>query len=147
MMGVPGVAGRAFSALSAAGHSVTMISQASSEASICFVVPDAEAKHAVAALETAFVPERKMKLIDRIDAETKIALIAVVGLGMRGRPGIAARTFSALARDHVNVLAIAQGSSELNITIAVAEGAATTALLALHIEHQLDNALPLAAPP
>ncbi len=144
MMGVPGVAGRAFSALSAAGHSVTMISQASSEASICFVVPDAEAKHAVAALETAFVLERKMKLIDRIDAETKIALIAVVGLGMRGRPGIAARTFSALAAEHVNVLAIAQGSSELNITIAVAEGDATKALLALHIEYQLDKVRPLA---
>ncbi|MCU1350750.1 MAG: hypothetical protein JWO56_3780, partial [Acidobacteria bacterium] len=144
MMGVPGVAGRAFSALSAAGHSVTMISQASSEASICFVVPDAEAKHAVAALENAFALERKMKLIDRIDAETKIALIAVVGLGMRGRPGIAARTFSALAAEKVNVVAIAQGSSELNITVAVAEGDATRALLALHAEYQLDKVRPLA---
>jgi bifunctional aspartokinase / homoserine dehydrogenase 1 len=144
MMGVPGVAGRAFSALSAAGHSVTMISQASSEASICFVIPDAEAKHAVAALENAFALERKMKLIDRIDAETKIALIAVVGLGMRGRPGIAARTFSALAAERVNVLAIAQGSSELNITVAVAEGDATRALLALHAEYQLDKVRPLA---
>jgi aspartokinase/homoserine dehydrogenase 1 len=144
MMGVPGVAGRAFTALSAAGHSVTMISQASSEASICFVVPDAEAKHAVAALETAFAAERKMKLIDRIDAETKIALIAVVGLGMRGRPGIAARTFSALSAEHVNVVAIAQGSSELNITVAVAEGDATRALLALHAEYQLDKVRPLA---
>ena len=97
MIGVPGVAGRAFTALSQAGHSVSMISQASSEASICFVVPEAEANHAVAALENAFALERKLKLIDRIDAEKKIALIAVVGLGMRGRPGIAARTFSALA--------------------------------------------------
>lgn len=144
MMGVPGVAGRAFTALSAAGHSVTMISQASSEASICFVVPEAEAKHAVAALENAFALERKMKLIDRIDAETKIALIAVVGLGMRGRPGIAARTFSALSAERVNVLAIAQGSSELNITVAVAEADATKALLALHSEYQLDKVRPLA---
>jgi len=144
MMGVPGVAGRAFTALSAAGHSVTMISQASSEASICFVVPDAEAKHAVAALESAFALERKMKLIDRIDAETKIALIAVVGLGMRGRPGIAARTFSALATERVNIVAIAQGSSELNITVAVAEGDASRALRALHAEYQLDKVRPLA---
>jgi aspartokinase/homoserine dehydrogenase 1 len=144
MMGVPGVAGRAFTALSAAGHSVTMISQASSEASICFVVPDAEARHAVAALEEAFAAERKLKLIDRIDAETKIALIAVVGLGMRGRPGIAARTFSALAAEQVNIVAIAQGSSELNITVAVAEGDATRALLALHAEYQLDRVRPLA---
>ncbi len=136
MMGVPGVAGRAFGALSAAGHSV--------EASICFVIPDAEAKHAVAALENAFALERKMKLIDRIDAETKIALIAIVGLGMRGRPGIAARTFSSLAAERVNVLAIAQGSSELNITVAVAEGDATRALLALHSEYQLDKVRPLA---
>jgi aspartokinase/homoserine dehydrogenase 1 len=144
MMGVPGVAGRTFTALSAAGHSVTMISQASSEASICFVIPDAEAKHAVAALENAFALERKMKLIDRIDAETKIALIAVVGLGMAGRPGIAARTFSALAGERVNVVAIAQGSSELNITVAVAESDATKALLALHNEYQLEKVRPLA---
>ena len=144
MIGVPGVAGRAFSALSQAGHSVSMISQASSEASICFVLPHAEAAHAVAALEEAFLLERKSKLIDRIRAENDVALIAVVGLGMRGRPGIAARTFSALSGARVNVVAIAQGSSELNITIAVAEEDATRALQALHNEYQLDKLHPLA---
>lgn len=144
MIGVPGVAGRAFTALSQAGHSVSMISQASSEASICFVLPEAEARHAVAALEEAFLLERKAKLIDRIRAEPSIALIAVVGLGMRGRPGIAARTFSALSGASVNVVAIAQGSSELNITIAVSEGDATRALQALHSEYQLDKLHPLA---
>jgi aspartokinase/homoserine dehydrogenase 1 len=144
MIGVPGVAGRAFTALSNAGHSVSMISQASSEASICFVVPEAESAHAVAALEEAFANERRAKLIDRVRAETSIALIAVVGLGMRGRPGIAARTFSALSGAHVNVVAIAQGSSELNITIAVEENDATRALQALHNEYQLDKLHPLA---
>jgi aspartokinase/homoserine dehydrogenase 1 len=144
MIGVPGVAGRAFSTLSNAGHSVSMISQASSEASICFVVPDAEAAHAVNALEEAFLLERKSKLIDRIRTETNVALIAVVGLGMRGQPGIAARTFSALSGAQVNVAAIAQGSSELNITIAVAEADATRALQALHNEYQLDRIRPLA---
>jgi aspartokinase/homoserine dehydrogenase 1 len=144
MIGVPGVAGRAFSALSQAGHSVSMISQASSEASICFVLPDSEAAHAVAALEEAFVLERRSKLIDRIRAEEEVALIAVVGLGMRGRPGIAARTFSALSGARVNVVAIAQGSSELNITIAVSEADATRALQALHNEYQLDRIRPLA---
>jgi bifunctional aspartokinase / homoserine dehydrogenase 1 len=144
MIGVPGVAGRAFTSLSQAGHSVSMISQASSEASICFVVPEAEADHAVAALEEAFVLERKSKLIDRVRAEREIALIAVVGLGMRGRPGIAARTFSALSGAGVNVVAIAQGSSELNITIAVSESDATPALQALHAEYQLDKLRPLA---
>ncbi|HYM60067.1 MAG TPA: ACT domain-containing protein, partial [Thermoanaerobaculia bacterium] len=143
MMGVPGVAGRAFMALSQAGHSVAMISQASSESSICFVVPESEARHAVAALEEAFRVERRLKLIDRIHAEKKIALIAVVGLGMRGRPGIAARTFTALSRARVNVVAIAQGSSELNITVAIAEDHAKAALIALHNEYQLDKLRPL----
>src|SRR5437764_10981743 len=144
MIGVPGVAGRAFSALAKAGHSVSMISQASSESSICFVVPESEADHAVKALQGAFQSERRMKLIDRIAAEKRVALIAVVGLGMRGRPGIAARTFSALSGHRVNVVAIAQGSSELNITIAIAEKDATPALVALHNEFQLDKIRPLA---
>ncbi|HEY0143776.1 MAG TPA: bifunctional aspartate kinase/homoserine dehydrogenase I [Thermoanaerobaculia bacterium] len=144
MIGVPGVAGRAFSALSSAGHSVSMISQASSEASICFVVPANEARHAIGALEEAFVLERKAKLIDRIAADTNVALIAVVGLGMRGTRGIAARTFSALSGAGVNIVAIAQGSSELNITIAVAESDATRALQSLHNEYQLDRIRPLA---
>jgi aspartokinase/homoserine dehydrogenase 1 len=144
MIGVPGVAGRAFTALAQAGHSVSMISQASSESSICFVVPESEADHAIKALQEAFQTERRMKLIDRINAEKKMALIAVVGLGMRGRPGIAARTFSALSGKKVNVVAIAQGSSELNITIAVSESDATAALVALHNEFQLDKIRPLA---
>ncbi|HSP33522.1 MAG TPA: aspartate kinase, partial [Thermoanaerobaculia bacterium] len=144
MIGVPGVAARTFGALAAAGHSVSMISQASSESSICFVVPEVEAAHAVAALEEAFALERKMKFIDRIRAEKGVALIAVVGLGMRGRPGIAARTFSALAAEHVNVHAIAQGSSELNITATIAEDDVPRALRALHAEYHLDKIRPLA---
>lgn len=144
MIGVPGIAGRAFSALSLAGHSVSMISQASSEASICFVVPANEAAHAVGALEETFLLERKAKLIDRIEADKNVAMIAVVGLGMRGRPGIAARTFSALSGAGVNIAAIAQGSSELNITVAIEEKDATRALQALHAEYQLDRIRPLA---
>jgi aspartokinase/homoserine dehydrogenase 1 len=144
MIGVPGVAGRAFTALSQAGHSVSMISQASSESSICFVVPEGEADHAVTALEQVFEAERRLHLIDRIDAEKRVALIAVVGLGMRGTSGIAARTFSAIAAAGVNIVAIAQGSSELNITVAVAEEQATRALLALHSEYQLHKIRPLA---
>ena len=144
MIGVPGVAGRAFSALAQAGHSVSMISQASSESSICFVVPQSEADHAVNALERAFAAEIGMKLIDRIEAEKGLALIAVVGLGMRGQPGIAARTFTALGRRRVNIIAIAQGSSELNITLAVTEGDAPGALVALHDEFQLDKVRALA---
>jgi bifunctional aspartokinase / homoserine dehydrogenase 1 len=143
MIGVPGMAGRAFTALSQAGHSVSMISQASSESSICFVVPETEADHAIRALEVTFELERQRKLVERIKVEEKVALIAVVGLGMRGKPGVAARTFSALSADKVNIIAIAQGSSELNITIAVSDEDATRALRALHAEYQLDKLRPL----
>jgi bifunctional aspartokinase / homoserine dehydrogenase 1 len=144
MTGIPGVAGQAFTALSQAGHSASMISQASSESSICFVVPQPEAAHAVAALERAFELERKLHLIDRIDPRPGVALLAVVGLGMRGHAGIAARTFSAISAAGVNIIAIAQGSSELNITVAVDEQDATAALCALHDEYQLHKVRPLA---
>ncbi|MGH9456707.1 MAG: bifunctional aspartate kinase/homoserine dehydrogenase I, partial [Thermoanaerobaculia bacterium] len=144
MIGVPGIAARTFAALAAAGHSVSMISQSSSEASICFVVPEEESKHAAAALESAFELERKLKLIDRIRAERGMALIAVVGLGMQKRRGVAARVFSALAAAKINIVAIAQGSSELNITVAIEESSADAALRALHREFQLDRVRPLA---
>jgi bifunctional aspartokinase / homoserine dehydrogenase 1 len=137
MMGVPGMAARTFGALAKAGHSVSMISQASSESSICFVVPGTESEHTKAALEEAFASELKHQLIDSIQVKPDIAVIAVVGLGMRGTPGIAARTFSALSRKKINVSAIAQGSSELNITLAIEQDDVSPALNALHREFQL----------
>ncbi len=137
MLGVPGIAARTFGALSRAGHSVSMISQASSEASICFVLPQAEAADAKRVLERAFSDELASTVIDAIRVERPVSLIAVVGLGMAGKPGIAARTTAPLARCHINILAIAQGSSELNITLAVHEADATGALRALHKEFQL----------
>jgi aspartokinase/homoserine dehydrogenase 1 len=148
MMGVPGIAGRAFSALSQAGHSVSMISQGSSEASICFVLPQAEAQSAAAALTACFADEIEAGLIERVRVQPGIALLSVVGLGMRGTPGIAARAFSALARERINILAIAQGSSELSITAAIIEGDVSAALRALHREFQLDRLRALGdAPP
>jgi aspartokinase/homoserine dehydrogenase 1 len=109
MLGVPGIAARTFGALSAAGHSVSMISQASSEASICFVVPAAEADDAVRALQRAFAKELEGKVIDAVKVERPVSLLAVVGLGMAGLPGIASRTTAPLARDKVNIRAIARG--------------------------------------
>jgi aspartokinase/homoserine dehydrogenase 1 len=144
MMGVPGIAGRTFTALSHRGHSVSMICQASSEASICFVVPDQESAACKRALQQEFKVELQAKLIDTVRVESKLALIAVVGLGMRGTPGIAARSFSTLAQNKINVAAIAQGSSELNITVAIREKDVKQALLALHREFQLDKLRPLA---
>lgn len=143
MMGVPGVAGRAFGALSAAGHSVAMISQASSESSICFVLPSDESKAAVQVLQQAFAIELTSKLIDSISVNADLALVAIVGLGMRGTKGIAARAFTALGQANVNIVAIAQGSSELNITVAVRASAAQAAVQALHDEFQLERIRPL----
>src|SRR6266849_3679550 len=139
MIGVPGMAARTFGALFAAGHSVSMISQASSESSICFVLPGAEAGHTRAALEEAFAPELKHRLIDSIQVKPDMATVAVVGLGMRGTPGIAARCFTALSGERINIAAIAQGSSELNITVAIDQAQVSAALNALHRECRLDR--------
>lgn len=143
MIGVPGIAARTFAALAKAGHSVTMISQSSSESSICFVVPEREAQHAATALRTEFAHEIDERFVDRIGIDKDVALVAVVGLGMKGTRGIAARTFTAIAHEDVNVLAIAQGSSELNITVVINRGDIQKALRALHAEYQLDRIRPL----
>ncbi|MEW5850896.1 MAG: bifunctional aspartate kinase/homoserine dehydrogenase I [Myxococcota bacterium] len=143
MMGVPGMAARTFQALAAAGLSVAMISQASSEASICLVLSEGEAEQARKALKAAFAAEMDGKLIDTIRVEKGLALVAVVGLGMRGTRGIAARTFTAMSREEVNVIAIAQGSSELNITVAIKESDVPRTLHALHREFQLEKLRPL----
>lgn len=139
MMGVPGIAGRTFAALAHAGISVSVISQASSEANICFVVPTGEAKAAVAALSEAFRYEIEHHLIEEIQTKDNQAVLAVVGLGMQGTPGIAARTFAALARAEANVEAIAQGSSELNISAVIGADRVAAALNALHREFRLEK--------
>lgn len=145
MMGVPGVAGRTFSALASDSISVTVISQASSESSICLVVPEAESARATKVLEEAFAYEIRVGMIDGIRVEPHVAVVAVVGLGMRGTPGIAARTFGALSKVPANVIAIAQGSSELNISVVVKEADVPASLRALHDEFQLEktHALPV----
>jgi aspartokinase/homoserine dehydrogenase 1 len=132
MIGVPGTAERAFGALKQAGVSVVMISQGSSEHSICSVVQEQESAAARQALEDAFRRELDSKLIGAISVTPGIAALAVVGDGMAGTPGVAARLFSSLARAQVNVRAIAQGSSERNISIAISAADATRALKAVH---------------
>ncbi len=139
MMGVPGIAARTFQTLGQAGLSVSMISQASSEASICFVVPDSEAKTATRALEEAFRFEIEAQIIDAISFTAGHAVLAVVGLGMSGTPGVASRTFGALARADVNVAAIAQGSSELNISVVIPASKVKAGVLALHREFRLEK--------
>lgn len=132
MIGVPGTAERVFAALHRAGISVVMISQGSSEHSICCVVGDADAARAVDELREAFARELARGQIADVAAEREISVLAVVGEGMAGTPGIAARLFDALARARVNVRAIAQGASERNISVAIDSAAATRALRAVH---------------
>ncbi len=139
MAGVPGIAARAFGALERAGISVALISQASSEQSICIGVPQSATAAVEPALREAFAAEITRGEIEGIDVEPDVATVAVVGSGMAGVPGIAARFFGALADAQVNVVAIAQGSSELNISAVVAGKDAAAAQRAAHAAFRLDR--------
>ena len=139
MAGVPGIAARAFSALEHEKISVNLISQASSEHSICMGIPSAAAEAAERALRKAFSAEIERQEIDGIEVRTDAATLAIVGLGMAGRPGIAAKLFSALADASVNIVAIAQGASELNISVVVDGKDAVTAQRAAHAAFRLDK--------
>lgn len=132
LIGVPGTAERVFAALHAARISVVMISQGSSEHSICCVVRDYEAAAAAQALARAFEREIAAGQVQGVQQVAGISVLAAVGDGMAGKPGVAARLFGALARARVNVRAIAQGASERNISVAVAAEDATRALRAAH---------------
>jgi aspartokinase/homoserine dehydrogenase 1 len=132
MIGVPGTAEHVFAALRAAAVSVVMISQGSSEHSICCVVRAAQAQAAQAALEGAFARELAAGQISGVVLTPDIAVLAAVGDRMAGTRGVAARLFDALARSHVNIRAIAQGASERNISVAIERADATVALRAAH---------------
>src|SRR5437879_6501265 len=139
MLGVPGIAARAFAAVHHEGISVSLISQASSEQSICFSVPEDQAERARKRLDEAFRREIGRQEIDRVEVRAGAATVVVVGLGMAGTPGIAARVFSALAEAKINVIAIAQGSSELNLSLVVDGGDAAPALRVVHGAFQLSK--------
>lgn len=139
MAGVPGIAARVFGTLARAEISVTMISQSSSESSICLAVPEVDAVAAELALKRGLRDELACGDVEEVTARREVALIAAVGLGMAHTPGIAARTFAALARRRVNVLAIAQGSSELNISLAVDDQDCDDAVRAIHDEFELEK--------
>ncbi len=132
MIGVPGISERLFGSLRQAGVSVVMISQGSSEHSICFAVPDDQAEAARAAVEDAFAAERQRGLLQELDVTTGCTILAAVGDGMSGTPGIAARLFGSLTRAGVNVKAIAQGSSERNISVVIDGVDSARALRAAH---------------
>lgn len=132
MLGVPGVAARTFAAVAATGTSVPLITQASSEQSICFAVPVESTEVVLTALTKAFTHEITNQDIDRVWATSEVVIITVVGAGMRSTPGIAGKIFSALGSQGVNVIAIAQGSSEVSISLVIDSAGIQPAVRALH---------------
>jgi aspartokinase/homoserine dehydrogenase 1 len=132
MIGVPGIAERLFGTLREAGISVVMISQGSSEHSICFAIPAAQLAAARAAVERTFVFELRHGQIQKLEVTDGCTILAVVGDGMAGKPGVAANLFGALGRAGINVRAIAQGSSERNISVVIDSHESTRALRAVH---------------
>lgn len=132
MVGLPGIAGRLFSTLAAERINIIMISQASSEHSICFVVRADDGERARIALEREFGSELAHRTIERVSVETQLEIVAIIGENMRGKAGISGRLFDALGSADINVLAIAQGSSEMNISFIVYQSERERALNAVH---------------
>ncbi len=137
MMGVPGIAARTFSAVASQGTSVLMISQASSEQSISFIVPTEDAPPVIHAIEEEMAAELSRRDVDRVWALDDVVIVTAVGAGMRHTPGVAARIFGALGQGdgdgrHINVIAIAQGSSECSISLVVAAEDALDAVRQIH---------------
>ncbi len=138
IVGLPDVVGRTFSTTASVRANVLLISQSSSQNDICFIVASTDAKRTVEALRQQFAQDLAHHKVEHITLDPNIAIVAVVGENMRGTVGMAGRTFSALGREEVNIIAIAQGSSESNISFVVASQHMSKALAAVHREFSLD---------
>jgi aspartate kinase len=132
MMGVPGIAGRTFSATARADGNILMIMQASSEQSFCFVVTTEHALRAKESIEQELRKEIEQQNVDAVDILDRVAIVTVVGAGMRGMPGVAGHVFTAMGKCGVNVVAIAQGASECSISFVVLEADYQRAVIGLH---------------
>ena len=139
IVGLPDVVGRTFSTTSNVRANVLLISQSSSQNDICFIVFSSDAKRTVDALRQQFAQDLMHQKVEHITLDPNIAIVAVVGENMRGTVGMAGRTFSVLGRENINIIAIAQGSSETNISFVVASQDMKKALLAVHREFALDT--------
>jgi len=137
IVGVPDVVGRTFSTTAQLRAEVLLISQSSSQNDICFIVAKAHAQATLEALRLEFAQDLAHQVVEHITMDPNIAIVAVVGENMRGTPGVAGRTFHALGREGVNIIAIAQGSSETNISFVVSDQSVKPALLATHREFGL----------
>jgi aspartokinase/homoserine dehydrogenase 1 len=132
MVGMPGVAGRIFSSVARSGSNIIMITQASSEHSICLVFRSGDAAAAVKGLRKDLADAISSRMIKDINLIDGLEIVAVIGENMRGRVGLSGRLFGALGNAGVNILAIAQGSTELNISLVVAKSDKSTAINAIH---------------
>jgi aspartate kinase len=137
IVGVPDVVGRTFSTTAQLRAEVLLISQSSSQNDICFIVAKAHAQATLEALRREFAQDLAHQVVDHITMDPNIAIVAVVGENMRGTPGVAGRTFHCLGKEGVNIIAIAQGSSETNISFVVSDVSVKSALLATHREFNL----------
>ena len=137
MMGVPGIAAKVFGAVARTGSSIFMISQSSSEQNICFVIQERNADRVIATLNDDLALELSRRDVDQVSAQKGVGVIAVVGAGMKGTPGISGKLFGALGRNRINVIAIAQGSSEFNISVVVDAKDIREAVRAIHAEFGL----------
>jgi len=132
LLGVVGASSRLFGALARERINVILISQASSEHSICLAIESINQAQAKTAIEKEFQYEIRNEEIDEVQVESELAIVAVVGDGMKHSPGTSGRMFTALGKNGVNVMAIAQGSSERNISAVIRQGDVAKALNALH---------------
>ena len=132
LVGVPGSSRRLFHALSTEKVNVILITQASSEHSITVAINPGEVNTATQAIENEFAYERSLGLVDSPQVETGLAIIALVGENMRTQVGISGKMFSALGQNGINIRAIAQGSSERNISAVISASDSSKALNVLH---------------
>ncbi len=132
MIGVPGIAARTFATVARHRANVLMISQSSSEQSICFVVPQHTSSTVVRGIEEEFEIEIARQDIERVFADDGIEILTVVGAGMLTQSGVAARVFGALGEADVNILAIAQGASNYSVSMVVHADSTETAVRAIH---------------
>lgn len=132
MLGTPGIAARTFAAVARTGTNVLLISQSSSEQSICFVIPQRSAEAVAAELNDAFALEIARRDIDQIIADDDVTIVTVVGERMSYTAGIAGRVFSAAGNENVNLRAIAQGSSDYSVSLVVNADDADDAVRAIH---------------
>lgn len=132
MVGVPGVASRLFGALATREVNVILITQASSEHSICFAISPEQSELSKTAIEEEFTFEIQARKIDEVTIQSGLSVVAIIGENMRNTPGISGKMFDSLGKNGINVIAIAQGSSELNLSVVISHFDLTKSLNTLH---------------